>query len=729
MATAARALSALLEQLKGIAPSGSIAFRPASLDQALQASSFTAPPMNSQAGVNAPGNAVDPFGKMPMPLGRGRFSPPHAALPNLVIRGGESFVQAAYLVGYGPVKLSGLRLAGIPLNGDKEETSTSVLHAKDTQLDGVRYECRYGTAGEDEATLYDDLKLGLSGGEPFELKKSDSWISLPLVPAGSKTFTIEGTFPEGLASVSAQGVASNKTVALEFRYRPVKADGTLLDEWQGPYAWGTTAKSKTTFPMTPREVNNGYFGGSFGSRDLKVQVRRTTADDHSPPTKLSKSVITQLRAQISQNPVRFPSGVQVSLVVIEFPSSLVGLEELPEFSLVASSVRPVYSGGNWSSSAETNNPAALARWLLLGPANAKPISGGAVDDAAFGAWFTAEAAAGRSFNSIVRTGRPFKDLLRLVCSIGRASPVFVDGTYTVARDYDKSADTPALLVTPVNTKSFRASKVFFKVPHAVRVTYLDRFQEGKEVQFTVFRSGYNSDGSGGKIAASLFEEMRLEEIDTNDQAKAEALYRLAVARHRPTVYEVDMTEEALVAIRGDLAEVGEDVLGWGSSSGRIKTVASGTALDLDNAVIMETAKTYEILVRKNGGAQVKLAVTLNVGEQLSIVVPSTAGLAAGDLWTFGETGAASVKCVVRSIEPGGDWGAKVTLLDLSPAIFTASGESTAYSGQVKQPPEIPRPTTVKGASNAPASAAPVQTPAFSAGIASSNTQDRILYWR
>ena len=164
---------------------------------------------------------------------------------------------------------------------------------------------------------------------------------------------------------------------------------------------------------------------------------------------------------------------------------------------------------------------------------------------------------------------------------------------------------------------------------------------------------------------------------------------MACAQLRSEVIQIDVDAEHLICNVGDLVLVTHDVPMWGLAYGRVAGV-SGTAITLDEAVPMETGGAYQIRFRLSDGTSVLRTVTTQAGLKTAITINSVvSGLAAGDLFMFGEAGSETRELIVQSISPGPDLTAKLQLVDHAPAVHTADTEEIPdYEPGVTVPPDI-----------------------------------------
>ena len=344
----------------------------------------------------------------------------------------------------------------------------------------------------------------------------------------------------------------------------------------------------------------------------------------------------------------------------------------------------------------TNNPASLFAYVLMHPANAYKINASEmatkIDLPTLQTWH--EFCAGNNpsnapltYNSIITNSMSVMDMLRDICAAGLASPIFLDGKWSVVVDKPRAYTTQYF--TPHNSWGFESTKALPRLPHAFRVTIVDEEQAYQASEHIIYNYGYNQDGTGGKTAATLFESITLPGVTNANQARFLARWHHAQLKLRPETYTLNTDFEYLVCNRGDVVKVSHDVPLWGVATGRIKAITNTTTLELTEPVNLTYGKTYRILVRVNDKNKpngttktIDLAATsptLTTGQTATVTtikLVSSAPIVAGDsleadnLFMLGEIGQETQELVVLNVEPTSSTGAKLTLVDYAPSIYT-----------------------------------------------------------
>jgi hypothetical protein len=325
---------------------------------------------------------------------------------------------------------------------------------------------------------------------------------------------------------------------------------------------------------------------------------------------------------------------------------------------------------------QTSNPASLFKYVLMHPGNAYRIKPADVttqiDIAALQKWHEYCDNNEFEFNSIVTQTQSVMDILRDICAVGKASPSYVDGKWTVV--VDKPRDYVTQHFTPHNSWGFESTKLLPRLPDAFRVTFANREKAYQADEELIFNFGKTS------ATAEIFEELSLPGVTNEKQARHLARWHLAQTKLRPEVYTLNVDFEYLVCNRGDLVRVAHDVPLWGTSTGRI-VLKSTSTLKLSEPVNLVAGTQYQIRVRTNtvsaqsGASNSELLVltpitTTGVVDTITLTAPVPASVEADNLYMLGEIAQESQELVVLSVEPSDNLSARLTLADYSAEIYT-----------------------------------------------------------
>jgi hypothetical protein len=356
----------------------------------------------------------------------------------------------------------------------------------------------------------------------------------------------------------------------------------------------------------------------------------------------------------------------------------------------------------WNLIEATNNPAALFLYVLMHPANAYRVADNIIDAAnyvdlnALAEWYKfchpmtyANGTYTRdttkpwlSYNAVLTNVTSVMDVLKDICSAGKASPNFIDGKWTVVVDKPRSGVVQHF--TPHNSWGFESTKILPRIPDAFRITIADEEKGYQANEYRVYNVGKSDTNS------ELFEELSLPGVTNYDQANHIARWHMAQLKLRPEMYTLNVDFEYLVCNRGDLVRVTHDVPLWGNGSGRIKSCQTGSAtITLTEAIYLESGKTYNIRVRTNTGASVLKTLTAITSTAYYSTITITSVLNVSDninpddLFMLGEVSKESQELIVLSVETSNNITARLTLADYSPQIYTTDlTQFPAYNANI-----------------------------------------------
>lgn len=600
-------------------------------------------------------NEARPFGVVPRLLGRHRMFPPLGALPYTEIVGDDQYLRALYVWGIGPLDFTDadFRIRETPLSAFAD----------------VEAEHRQGFPDDPPLTLFPDDVYE----EPLQvlLKQANGWSTRTTQPDADE-ISIDIAFLQGLVAFGADGRKTSRTVSVEVEYRPA-----------GGGSW-SAAGTVTTKAARTSAVRRGL-RWKVTRGQYEVRLRRATADTSSSSI-FDLVTWTALRTFTNEDPVQMP-GLAMTVLRIRATDQLSGIVDL--FNGVPRSIVKDWDSvtQTWIERA-TSNPASLFREVLQGAANARALPDARVDLDGLQVWHDRCVAEGWEFNMVRDFASSIYETLSDIAAAGRASIARRDGKWGVVLDEPGKARVQ--LFTPRNSFDFAGQKVFQDLPHAFRVRFQNRDKDWRADERIVYRDGYDA------ANATEFEGLELAGVTDPDAVWRHGRYHLASAILRPETYGFSTDLEYLVCQRGDMVGLSHDVILVGLASGRIKgvTIDGGgnvTALDVDEALPMESGKSYGLAIRTEADVNLTAQVVTDPGEQTSVTlttpIPAAQAPAAGDLFAFGELGQESIDVLVKQIVPGPEGTARLTCLDYAPTVHDAdTGPIPAFESHITDPP-------------------------------------------
>lgn len=265
------------------------------------------------------------------------------------------------------------------------------------------------------------------------------------------------------------------------------------------------------------------------------------------------------------------------------------------------------------------------------------------------------------------------ECIKNMCSAAKASMTIINGKYTIV--LDEPGRIPVAAISPRNSFNFSFNKTFSKDIHGFKVTYIEPERDWTEQQVIVYANGYDASN------ATDFEAIDSYGCTDRLMAWRFGKYMLAQYKLRPETYTLSQDIENLAVNIGDVVRLAHDVLKVGYGSARIKEVylnedGRATAVWLDDKFYIPDGATYAMTVRDSLGVFRTYALQPNEDEEDVLTFPTPLPKdtmpAVGSLVWIGETDRAFTNVVVKSISPGDDLTATLTLVPLADEIHDES---------------------------------------------------------
>jgi sulfur carrier protein ThiS len=608
--------------------------------------------------VNGGSNRQNPYGSIPVVLGKVRATPLLGSTNYLTYENDrDSYVSMLLVWGYGPLNIdsSTYKIGDIPLTNytdynlitldRKTEPTTQVKN----QFDAIY--------GNDITQVQVSTEL-VCDGNPESTVTPGPWFQAATSEAVD-SYTIALHFPQGLRKIKIKGDGSGDSFATSVQFRiEYSTNGgtswtlqeTLTIGGDSPKKDGFTTTKTYSFPSKPSQ--------------MIVRVRRETGDntEDSPDYRYYfTSILQNVTFTRNANPAIDPLNTKIAKTAFKIKATDQLNGRVDGVSAVVQTWCKTWNGTTWVDGA-TSNPAALFRYVLEHPANPRRITDAAtqINLTQLQYFHTYCASKGFEYNSIMGDSRSVLEVLRDICAAGRASPAIIDGKWTVIIDEAK----PNVIqhFTPHNSWGFEGSKALPKRPDALRVTYFDQDQDYQENEIIVYDIGKSATN------ASLFESITLPGVTKKSLVIDHARWHMAQIKLRPEVYTINADIEYLVCNRGDRVKVTHDVPMWGLGSGRIKNRLSSTKFELSESLPMKAGSQYTIRIRSSNGNSIVRTVVPKTTDgyytEIDVTTSTTSTeVQPDDLFLFGELNQESQDLIVLSVEPTNSKSARLTLVD------------------------------------------------------------------
>jgi predicted phage tail protein len=321
-------------------------------------------------------NQANPYGAVPVVLGRHRQSPFYAAKPYTEISGSDQYLRLLFVWGYGPLSIEDIRIGETPLSS----------------FEGVTIETRQGFEADAPITLYpssvDEIALSIELDAPQDAVFSPANpgpYSTQTTAAETDHISLDFTAVEGITGTDPQGADINFVVPIEVQYRIAGSS----DAWSTPSSGAVLSRKSDRRNDPSYGVATVVFSRSFEPTrrgividvprgQYEVRCRRAVGKGY-PPLTHDKIVWTALRSFKNEPPVNFPKPLALTAVRIKATDQLSGV--INTLNGITTSLVKSYSGSGstWNDDTASQNPADLFRHVLQGPANARAVADDLLD--------------------------------------------------------------------------------------------------------------------------------------------------------------------------------------------------------------------------------------------------------------------------------------------------------------------------------------------------------------
>lgn len=637
--------------------------------------------------VSGGANSATPYGSKPVILGKVRITPPLGAQNYLTFENERDSYLSMYLEwGFGPLKIfeKSFKIGEIPLTNYKDYEIITLDRRTEPSAEVQRNFNRIYGKDVDQKNL---SQIIVCEGDPRKTVVPGPWVqSSSLQRVDSVTLSFH--FPEGLHKLQIKGEESGSisgvNLALRIESSSNGSTWQYLDSFSVVPAVSRTVVTYEERPSPAQArwvleevrietivteylakkdaftLNKSYKSSALGNLNF-IRVRRETGDnpdDDSSYRYAFQSYLQTVTFRSNLSPAIDPPNCKIAKTAIKIKASEQLNGNLQGFNGIVQSVAPVWTGREWID-APTSNPASLFMMVLLHPANPRRRTMSQIDLPELVVFYNYCNLRGFEYNGILAAQKSVNEVLRDICSAGRASPNLKDGLHTVVIDQPKPITQH---FTSHNSWGFEAVKNLPEIPHGLRIQYYDQENGYQQAEIIVYNTGYSSSN------ASLFESVQFPGVTLKSLVIDHARFHFAQAKLRPEAYSFSTDIEYLVSNRGDRCKMVHDVPLWGLGSGRIKNRISDKIFELDEEVPMELGKSYTMRVRSSSGASTIIPLVNVTTNGYYTTVTSTRSIDIadcnyGDLFLFGELSTGAQDVMILSVEPSENMTAKLTVVD------------------------------------------------------------------
>lgn len=559
-------------------------------------------------------NAANPLGYVPLVLGKHRHTPPLGAKSWTMWEGPDQYFNMLVVWGHAGMNVSDFRIGKTPLSNFKnvQHVFHAATYGNDLQLFGKSYnEQSVGAslkASDGWVTrnigVCEDISTDIAANAMCELARESGaprtrtvWFQLQYATAGEDDWTSYGGNKANIRAYS-RGDGNWTGIWAQVRanmngdiatgavvLNPVDTNAYPIELYpnKDPHVTGCDV----TFPggglnvtagvyenndsvpfsaATRSSVVRNYRAEGLPKADRKVRMRRLTGDSGSQYI-LDECTWSTARAILNQPAFNSPVPLCVSELRIKANEQLSGYVD--DFNGLCESVMPAWNGTAWVD-APTRNPAAHMRYLLTSRHGLnEPYTLSKLDESTLIELYEYADANDYEFNFIADTEQNVWSRLVQVLAPARAAPTTdVDGLWGVVIDNEDKE--PVQMFTPRNSWGWKVNKTMPRLPHALRVKFVDETQDYAQVEQFVYMDGYSVDGANGTQKAT-----NVIEWDYTGVTRWENLYTLArehLARlmHRAHSVTLNTDWEWMATSRGKLVRAYSDILMNEFGSARIE---------------------------------------------------------------------------------------------------------------------------------------------------------------
>ncbi|WP_368933570.1 TipJ family phage tail tip protein [Brevundimonas naejangsanensis] len=596
---------------------------------------------NDRYALQSASNQYRQWGTMPLALGEVVAAPDLAVKTFTQSEGDDVWLYGILGVHYGPCEVSEVKIG---------DTLVSTMGPGDFRM------VQHLEPGPRAFQLYPNDVDQLDLQEELQATPGSA---TPLVRAASSDgsrFGFDFFLPAGLHFQKDDGRLIDATVSVAVRYRPIDMTGAATGPWQNGPTMSRRARSKD-----PMRITHWV---SLPHGRYEFELTRSRPDDDNAKRQ-DRILLTAIKAVAFRKPV---TDETLSLIEFAVRASAINQGGLAPITCRIKPKCPTWTGSGWGPAVATSNPAALARWLLTGPAPAKPLLP-AQADLRLRAWSGLCEQYDWKCHVYLTETKTQAEVLQILERAGRAW-LFWDGVQVAASPWvEKPA--PRQLFTGANLRDHRWEIAYPDPVHALRVEFLNLEKGGEADELFVYADGYGevADPANGIKAATLVEALRLDGQATPNRAYRDGRWALGSLKLQRRVDTWTADIEHLVSQYGDRVR-----LAWrrplNGAEARVRCRrwnADGTAvigLRLTQPVRMEAGLEYAADLRTKNGLHVSVPVETVAGEtrEIRFADPRSPALCpqADDLIAFGVSERVSEDVEIVGIEPGENLTAVIT---------------------------------------------------------------------
>ncbi len=591
-------------------------------------------------------NEGRPGSPVPYLFGKHRYAPPFAATSWTEIVGDQQYVRALFCLGYGPLRISDLRIGDTPIS-DYEDADVEIREGREDDLPIGLYP---------EQVLEENAGVQLVRPKPRDLTgeiiPGSVGVETPVTrftASNSAQASVILAYPAGLYAIDDKGRVAPRSVSVRIRAR---LNGVGV--WQEVVTLAITAKKQEGFLRQHRWTlpTRGRW---------QIEVTRMT-DDSTSTQASDKVVLSGIQSIRPEYPINFDKPLALVAIRVRATYQLNG--PINAFNALIEREALIHEEGEWITG-YGRTPATAYVAALTGPMNPFPASSSAIDRDQIADWHDWCVEKGLKYDRVHDGQETLGEMLLAICAAGRASPrhdgvkwgVVIDRPETLVVDH----------INPRNSDQFQWSRSYFDPPDGVRVRFLDETNNYEEAEMVIPWPGHVGE-------VRLTETMEMPGKTDPAEIWIEARRRMYELIYRPDSFSAMQSGRARVVTRGDLVMGSFDVLDRTQLSARVKSV-TGALVELDEEITVgeDFGIRFRVFADEEdviGNSVISKIAPMEEPTRAVRLLDRAAVPTVGEAVHLGPITTESLPLRVRGIEGADDFGARVMMVAAAPEIDT-----------------------------------------------------------
>lgn len=377
-----------------------------------------------------------------------------------------------------------------------------------------------------------------------------------------------------------------------------------------------------------------------------------------------------LQSRIDEPIVRAQELAQMTVMCIRIKADKNISGVIEEINAICSSIVPCLNNGQWNNNQETDNPAALLRWVLsLYFENGFDANG--IDDETLQMLYNWCEENDYGCDAVVMEEDELRNVINKILLTARSKMILKTGK--ISAHHDDYRDNPICIFTPKNSHDFSYSKAFSNAVNGLNIKWVDPAAGYKETTSAIRLVGESVQEGDNVQDVDLFG------ITSYERCTKLGRYMLAANRYRTEIYKIGVGVENYSLPIGARVFVATDVLAIGRAQGRIEgsgTDEHGVFIQLDEIVhpfLDDGSNVYLRIFNIETGEITRHQVYRNETDtnKFYLVDVSAELPPIGSIYSLGTDEV--IDCVIQDKEPNED-GATLTLVNYDESIFRAVSE-------------------------------------------------------